>query len=357
MVHSVESSTSIAAYSAYPDSAASPRVRITGFAPYLRDRGVDVDFRPSLTVPEYKLLESMASARAKASVLLRSTARVALRKPAGPDALVMIHRLLMMFALPGIDPPRRIDVYDFDDALFLGSILPVNRRFAWLKREAERWVRYVSSARLVLAGNSYLADRAYVWNKHVEVIPSCIDARGHSARAKGNSGLLTLGWIGSGSTSGYLKPAVQAFSDFNRNGLRARLLLIGAHTDFGVPGVETRPWSLLEEERALSEMDIGLMPLPDDPWTRGKCGYKLLRYFNAGVPAVASPVGVNSELVGAERGLLARTQKDWLASFRYLASDPLARREMGERGQAFVRREYSYERWAPEVARMLRALA
>ena len=98
------------------------------------------------------------------------------------------------------------------------------------------------------------------------------------------------------------------------------------------------------------------MPLPDDEWTRGKCGYKLLQYFAAGVPAVASPVGVNRAIVGEERGMLASSNDDWFKALEMLVRDAQARREMGSNARQFVEAKYSYERWAPELAGMLKSL-
>jgi glycosyltransferase involved in cell wall biosynthesis len=98
------------------------------------------------------------------------------------------------------------------------------------------------------------------------------------------------------------------------------------------------------------------MPLPDTQWTQGKSGYKILQYFSAGVPTVASPVGVNSQIVGDGRGLLATSEPEWEAALGFLIGDAEARRRMGAAGRTYVEREYSYQRWAPELARLLRGL-
>jgi len=142
----------------------------------------------------------------------------------------------------------------------------------------------------------------------------------------------------------------------NTAGLRARLLLVGGDTSHDAPWLESRPWSLEAERRDLSEFDIGIMPLPDDEWTRGKCGYKLLQYFSAGVPAVASPVGVNKRLVGDDRGFLASTGQEWYAALGHLVADVSTRAEMGTRARDFVANEYSYQHWAPTLGAILRDL-
>ena len=121
--------------------------------------------------------------------------------------------------------------------------------------------------------------------------------------------------------------------------------------------LEHRPWSLATQNTHLASFDIGIMPLPNTDWARGKCGYKLLQYFAAGVPAVASPVGVGNELVGRERGLLATDGGEWRAALEALITDAEARRQMGINARAFVEANYSYQRWAPELASMLHSVA
>jgi glycosyltransferase involved in cell wall biosynthesis len=101
---------------------------------------------------------------------------------------------------------------------------------------------------------------------------------------------------------------------------------------------------------------VGIMPLPDNDWSRGKCGYKLLQYFSAGVPAIASPVGVAPSLIGEEHGLTARSADDWKVALESLLGDVEERRERGAAARKFVERNYSYQRWAPELAALFRSL-
>lgn len=349
-------SLQVDAYSAYPLSAASPRVRLTSFTSRLRPLGVVLNYHPALTSAEYAVLESTNGSLTKAMVLARAATR-RMRAPVVSDGLVLVHRLLFPSVLPRVDPPTQVDAYDFDDALFLGSILPENRRFEWLKREQQRSLAYMRRARLVIAGNGYLAARARPWSKRVEIVPSCVDTDVAPAPVPRDPAVTTFGWIGSKSSTPYLEPALRAFEAFTARGGQARLLLVGAGMQVDIPCVEQRSWSLQNERRALNEMDIGLMPVPDNPWTRGKCGYKILQYFAAGVPAIASPVGINRELVGTERGVLAESIREWISAFDQLASDTAGRREMGTAGRTLAEREYSYEAWAPRLAALLTSIA
>jgi glycosyltransferase involved in cell wall biosynthesis len=340
---------------AYPAAAASARVRVARFDQFLRPHGVALRHRPMLTDDEYGILASAASPARKAVLLAASAARAV--RPRPPHDVLLVHRLLLLTPLPGIDPPRRLDVYDLDDALFLGSAAEVNRRFQWVKQEARRSVECMRRASLVLAGNSFLAGKAREYGARAEVLPTCVDPERQPLRVHEAAEVVRVGWIGSRTTTKYLEPLVWVFEQINKHGLRARLVLVGAADSLRASWIEHRPWSLGSEASDLASFDIGIMPLPDTDWARGKCGYKILQYFAAGVPAIASPVGVNCDLIGRDRGLVASTPEEWRAALERLINDADERRERGTAARAFVERDYSYQRWAPELAALLRSLA
>lgn len=340
---------------AYPSTVASARVRVANYGAFLGHHGVELSYRPALTDSEYGLLSSRASAARKAVVLAASASRAAVHRSA--HDLLLVHRLRLLSPLPGIDPPHRLDVYDIDDALFLGSAAAANRRFQWVKQESRRCIECLRRARLVIAGNSFLAEKAREYARRVEVVPSCVDPVGQRLRNHGLNDVVTIGWIGSQTTSPYLQLVFPALGRLNEHRLQAKLVVIGADPKFRASWIEHRPWSLATQASDLASFDIGIMPLPETDWARGKCGYKLLQYFSAGVPAVASPVGVSSELIGRDRGLLAASPKDWHSALERLIADPAERRERGAAAREFVEREYSYQRWAPELAALLRSVA
>jgi hypothetical protein len=168
---------------------------------------------------------------------------------------------------------------------------------------------------------------------------------------------VTVGWIGSHTTTEYLHPVLPVFERLNAQGLRARLVLVGAAPEISAPWIEHRPWSLETESRDLADFDLGIMPLPDTEWARGKCGYKVLQYFSAGIPAVASPVGITRELVGEERGMLATSPTEWRSALETLLAGVDERRQRGAIARDFVERFYSYQRWAPELASILHSIS
>jgi glycosyltransferase involved in cell wall biosynthesis len=322
--------------------------------------GVELRYRPTLTDAEYRTITSDANPARKGASLARAAGRlIASRLRASNELPLLVHRLRFLTSVPGFEPARTVDAYDFDDALYLGSILPRNRRFGWLKREADHWLSYVRNARLVIAGNAHLAERARDHARSVEVVPTCVDPPRQPIRSHGEQEVVTIGWIGSPSTVDQLRTVFPVIEALNKDRVRARLVVVGGDgLDFHAPWLDARPWDLAREPEDLASFDIGVMPMPDTDWTRGKCGYKLLQYFSAGVPAVASPVGVNRRIVGeqTERGLLASTTEEWGAALAELVRDHEARREMGEAARRFVESEYSYQRWAPELAAMLAEL-
>ena len=317
---------------------------------------MDLSFRPSLSDDEYAVVTSGTSAARKARVLATAAARLVRNRNFAPDSLSLVHRLRFLLPVPGIDPPRSLDVYDFDDALFIGSTGHDNRHFGWVKRESERWHAYTSGARLVIAGNEYLAARASTIAKRVEVVPSCVDPSIQQVREHAEREVVRIGWIGSKSPAVYLKQCLPVLEKLNRNGQRAELVVVGAGTLFDDPWITSLPWTAESERELLASFDIGIMPLPDDQWARGKCGYKLLQYFAAGVPAVASPVGVNSTMVGDERGVLASSDDEWFKALELLVNDARARKDMGSNARRFVEARYSYEHRAPQLAEMLKSL-
>ena len=345
----------VAAQSAYPSSVASRRVRLDNHAARLRTLGVRLDLDSPLDESGYAPLARRRDLVSKARVGISTARGLARMHAASRDAsLLMVHRLRSLVPVPGVDPPRRVDVYDFDDALFAA---PRRRLHDRLKREPERFDVYLGSARLVIAGNEYLADRACKIAAKVEVIPSCIEVLAETpppARLEAQ----TLGWIGSPTTTPYVEALIPKLAPLRSRFPELRLILVGAQPQRKLPDwVDVRTWSPASEATALAEMDVGLMPLPDDPWSRGKCGYKLLQYAAAGVPSVGDPVGVNRRILDGIGGVAPLKARTWPSEISELLLDRQARDEIATRGHKFVDREFSYRRWTPELATLLRDLA
>lgn len=250
-------------------------------------------------------------------------------------------------------------VFDFDDAIFLHYtyISPVSRYLRLLKFPGKTKTICQVAAH-VLAGNSYLAGYAARFNPHVTIVPSTVNTELYTARANGHSSSpLTIGWTGSYSTVQYLNTLRTALQELAKRE-RFKLRVIGI-PNYKLDGVELEalPWQSEREVSDLRPVDIGIMPLPDDPWTRGKCGMKALQYMGLGIPAVCSPVGINPIIIrDNENGLLATTQAEWISQLTRLLRSSALRERLGNAGRATVEAEYSTSIHAPRVYQIFKSI-
>jgi glycosyltransferase involved in cell wall biosynthesis len=247
-------------------------------------------------------------------------------------------------------------VLDFDDAIFHNYDL---HRFAWVRRfYGQRIDRLMKGARLVIAGNRYLADRATAAGaRWVEVVPTVVDLALYPA--KQIYSVVTkpsIVWIGSPSTVQYLLELAEPLGVLSkRQPFTLRVIGGGAITMPGVD-VESLPWSADTEAAVITECDVGIMPLRDTPWEQGKCAYKLIQYMACGLPTVASPIGANRDVViEGETGLFADTAYAWVEKMELLLCDVALRQRLGRAGRARVEAEYCLQQTAPRLAHLLTA--
>jgi glycosyltransferase involved in cell wall biosynthesis len=270
--------------------------------------------------------------------------------------LVVIHRKL--FRLPDltrlIRKARRRPVYDLDDAVMYR---PSGRRRQWSVLRAIRFSRTVRSCSLYLAGNRYLAVRA---PRLVRVVdrPTPIDLDRYAPREEGSGRGRVVGWIGTAATLPYLLRITGVLRRLSRARPDLVLRVIGPVPP-PVEGltVDHVPWREESEAEALRSLDVGILPLPDDRWTRGKCAFKALQYMAASLPVVASPVGMNREVVeDGATGRLAESEDDWESALRSLLDDGEARAGMGRAGRRRVEERFAASVQTPRIARSLRSL-
>ncbi|SFS08199.1 Glycosyltransferase involved in cell wall bisynthesis [Dyella sp. OK004] len=247
-------------------------------------------------------------------------------------------------------------VVDYDDALFHKYDLspsPVVRGV--LGRKIDRVMEH---AACVIAGNPYLAARAeQARADRVEIIPTVVDEQRYATVSHDGREQPVIGWIGSPATEHYLLDIGDVLLQACAGG-RAKLLLVGARPEVAEQlagiDVEVVPWSEDSEADQIARMDIGVMPLRDGPWERGKCGYKIIQYMACALPVVVSPVGVNADIVRhGDNGFLAAEARDWLESLQQLIENPGQRARMGQAGRERVEREYSLASQVPRLADVL----
>lgn len=237
-------------------------------------------------------------------------------------------------------------VFDFDDAIYANDFYDV-----------EGIRRIIRFARLVVLENEETESFVQECGATKTLrITGPIDCLRYRPVAKREEGLVTIGWVGSGPTTSYLKEIAAPMQRLCARHPHIRMRLIGAgHTELpGVP-LERHTWAIDTEPALLADCDIGLMPLPDTTWTQGKGGYKLLQYMAAGLPSVCSPVGVNAEIViDGVTGYHATSPQQWYERLNFLVTDPLARRVMGEVARQRAEEIYSFETNAPRLFEALR---
>jgi glycosyltransferase involved in cell wall biosynthesis len=251
-------------------------------------------------------------------------------------------------------------VLDFDDAIFHGYDRHPRRIVRTLL--GRRIDRLMAHASLVVAGNGYLADRARsAGAPWVEIVPTVVDLarypvhpRGMPASVMPSDEVPNIVWIGSPSTAAYLQLLREPLRLLAAR-RRFRLRVIGAAA-VDLPGVEVvhEDWSEAGEVAAILKGDIGVMPLPDSPWERGKCGYKLIQYMACGLPVVASAVGANLDIVDhAANGYLANDAEQWMHYLERLLDDPAERSRLGDAGRRRVQARFSVQAQGDRLAQLL----
>lgn len=346
--------------SRYGNLGASSRIRSYQYLPYLREQGVEVTLAPLL--PDGYLHDLYAGKRpGLISILAAYLRRIgALIQQKKFDLLWIEYEIFPW--LPGWLESMVLSngtpyLVDYDDAIFHRYDRhpnPLVRRTLGHKIDAV--MRYAST---VVVGNEYLRDRAIkVGARRVEALPTSIDLARYPSPTQAQNEMFTIGWIGSPATTRYLYLVREALAEVCAHN-QAKVVLVGASEPgwMDVPHA-IHPWSEDTEVAEVSGFDVGIMPLEDNPWERGKCGYKLIQYMACGKPVVASPVGINTRIVEPGiNGYLAETKHDWVRALTALLADADLRQKMGAAGRAKVERDYAVQVNVLRLAAMLRTAA
>lgn len=276
-----------------------------------------------------------------------------IRKLNEVDVIFIQRKLLGSIDIRGIRKKAKMLCYDFDDALMYEDS---SKGAVRSKRREKRFQSIIKTADIVIAGNEYLADKAEISSSRATIIPTNIDTNIYFPINKKENDRITLGWMGTKSTLIYLDIIKPALNNILTNFKNVSFKVVcNNFSGLNIPGAIMKEWCIEEEVPYLQSFDIGLMPLSDDHWTRGKCGFKIIQYMAVGIPVVCSPVGVNRKIVieGAT-GFLARSSKLWEEYLSQLIKSIDLRRKMGQAGREFVKKNYSIDYWAPELEKLLR---
>lgn len=311
---------------------ASSRYRVLQFLPRLAAEGVSHTLHPPPAAPGKGLGRLFAAWQERRAVnrLTRESGAIFIQKRLFPAAwvasLVRKHPLL----------------FDFDDAIFTS---PHGDRSPVAQQRVEARLRHVlSSAHTVIAGNRYLSDYAAQFARHVVHLPTVLDTTRYPAKSHSTANPIVIGWIGHSVNHPYLAELNDVLKKLGRQ-FDIRVLVV-SDRDLTLAGVavENRRWSEATEVDDILRMDIGVMPMPDDPWSRGKCGFKAIQYMAAGIPVACSAVGANPDIVrdGID-GFCVSAPRQWAERLAELCVNVELRQRMGEAARQRVQSTYSLD--------------
>jgi glycosyltransferase involved in cell wall biosynthesis len=313
---------------------AASRYRVLQYLPYLESKGIEstVSLYPRGIGQLFRFFRELP----RYDVLFLQ------RKRFQPGLLGLLRR-----------KARRI-VFDFDDAIMYHNSKAASPHSRTRRR---RFAEMVKASDYVIAGNSFLEKQAEPFTDRVAVIPSPIDTTRYALKDYSTrKDTVSVGWIGDHGSIHYLERIRQVFEELGRKYPQVQLEIIcDIFFDCDHIKVVKKIWSQESEIDDLRNLDIGVMPLLDDPWSWGKCGLKILQYYGVGVPAVCTPVGVNRDVVqDSINGFWAMTHEEWVAKLSTLIEDAELRKAMGIRGNELVTKSFSLQACAPRLEQVLR---
>ncbi|MBM3186127.1 MAG: glycosyltransferase family 4 protein [Bacteroidetes bacterium] len=333
----------------YPfDEAPSQRFRFEQYFNFLRENNFDIHFSPFLDQRTWKTLYSDGKVLRKILGVVKSfLKRFLLLFTLYKYDFVFIHR-----EASHIGPPffefliakvfRKKYNYDFDDAIWLPNYSETNARFHrlkayWKVRYCIRWAGSIS------AGNDYLANYARKFNANVQVIPTTIDTENHhNLKTEYNQGKLIIGWTGTHTTMRYLDFIVPVIKELEQKYDFEFLVISNEAPTYHLKSLRFLKWKRETEITDLARISIGVMPLEMDIWSEGKCGFKGLQYMSLGIPALMSPIGVNTQIVSHEvNGFLPVKLEEWKNQLEMLLTDIDLRKKIGEAGKKTIDERYS----------------
>ena len=250
---------------------------------------------------------------------------------------------------------KKPHILDADDAIWLGRFLAKDAMSTIARRDDT-----------VVAGNQYIADFFCKFNKSVRIIPTAVDTDRFFSKIGPNRfdepGRFVIGWTGSGSTIQYLEAIENPLAAFLAENQDALLMVVYDRPPVfhHIPDCQVRfiPWSEMTEAEPLRSMNVGLMPLPKNPWTEGKCAFKMLQYMATALPVIVSPVGMNTDVLAmGDVGLSAQSDVDWYEAFRHFYLNPTLSRDMGLNGRSIIEAHFSRTVVNGQITEVIKSLS
>ncbi|MBL7913446.1 MAG: glycosyltransferase family 4 protein [Bacteroidia bacterium] len=332
-----------------PDRSPAQRFRFEQYLSCLKENGIDYDFSYLITEADDKIFYAPGNLVNKLLVFFKSALR-RFRDVINADKydIIFVQREAFMtgssFFEKRFAKSKARLVFDFDDAIWYHDVSDANKKFGWLK-DPSKTGRIIGLSDLVFAGNQYLADYAARFNNKVIIVPTTIDTEEYKpVRNVKRSDKVVIGWSGSITTIRHFELALPFLKILKEKyGDKIDIRVIGdgnyKNAELGIQGLAWRKETELDE---LSSFDIGIMPIPDDDWSKGKCGLKGLQYMALEIATVMSPVGVNSEIIqNGVNGFLAATTEEWVNAISKLIDDQEMRNRFGKNARTTVIDKYS----------------
>jgi glycosyltransferase involved in cell wall biosynthesis len=340
----------------YEDLGASSRYRMLQFLPYLQEHGFQVDVHSLLS---NKYLTALYNGKRQSieSIVMAYLKRFAEVLQASRYDLVWIEKEAMPF-LPGsieriLLGRKTRYVLDYDDAVF--HRYDTHNNLIIRRTLGRKYAMIMRGASLVVAGNPYIADRAREFGaRHVEVLPTVVDLDKYTLTDRNETNDPIFGWIGTPITAPYLNIIRPHFEAVTGDPKRRFAAIGSGPLDWKTANLSITHWTQESEVSSIRQLSVGVMPLVDSAFERGKCGLKLLQYMALGLPVIASPVGVNMDIVeNGVNGFLCETPEEWERAFRTLEGNQQLRATMGLAGRRKVEEGYSLNLAAPRLAQLL----
>jgi len=354
---------------AHPVEDAGARYRVHQFLPYLEGAGHTCEVRPFSTERLFHALRSKGHFGTKVLETLRcSVRRVIKLADLSHFDLIVIHREVFPFLTPVMEKwvlfrhPKVI--FSFDDAIYTGhdDVSTLNHPILYRLKYGRGVDEVLRGCLHVIAGNRILADYAGQFNSRVSIVPTVVDCSQYPFKAGLANGQrpITVGWVGSRSTVPYLsavEPALRSLAEVNAGKVRFRFFGCPEYK-LDVPDFWSLPFRLETEVADLHSIDIGIMPLPDTEWTRGKCAFKAIQYMASGIPTVASPVGITTEIIRDDvNGLLVKSADDWFRALNRLVNNEDLRKWLSINARSTIEESYSLQVWGPRLVALLDGLS
>lgn len=345
----------------YPTEGPSNRYRIEQYFPYLKEAGYDYVLRSFWTSTSYKILYKKGYFFKKTGYFFWGSLRrlwdivviyqydlVFIHREAYPVGGAFFENILSIIG--------KSYIFDFDDAIFSPS---VSRQNSFMERfkDTQKTRQIIKNSCCVIAGNRYLADYSLRYNANTRIIPTVIDTKKYPLLLTyAKKPKITIGWMGSVTTLEFLEDLKRVFVKISKEFSNVAFQVVGGYFSVeGLTNVSSKDWLIEEEIDNLRSFDIGIMPVPDNEWTRGKCGFKAILYMSAGIPCVCSPVGVNREIVrDGVNGYLAETEEEWVSKLSFLIKDASLREKIGRQARKTVEENYSVSVTVPKFLEVFR---